>query len=553
MRRKLGRRMVSATLLIMLGWKANSKNCGRFRVKTSLHFEQMKLSHLDLLNEELEVLETKNLITNNTLSSLRLDLRLLSHGWCSLKGDDVPVKRSIGLFATILLVGQLILGPLFEAILNHPTATNDQSKWYEYLNRVGELGKKNNQFLKHVELRINNLEMRMQADQEITGILSLMVAENNLYRDIIANNERSSFIKRKFFSHALKEYARLNLTVEDDSDTFPLNEGVYSIKIRVKKSADFSCSKTHVIIIATSAIPSEDCLEIVEHSTEHALLRYDNSTCITTGPVSTKLNDNSTFFTSNALLGPCSKRGFDKVYKEGSLLLRPQRKGSGRVKCGNNKEHTYILYRDTAYGAPTSCQALFSERKIWRNDTDYSQFPEHIVDRLGHDLEPARELTGRDQTLLLRPFWAHGTPGQVSSSTTGYPDVAPTPKVRSLDAQLTRTSLALWAVCLVALLVLGILFVQRRLSKRSGGDDRMREEVSMEDTADHPSPMAVMEGRWSPLASLRRIRPLSMRSVGDLEDLYSTMSVAEEPDMAECTSDRTYSTATWTKLQSGLD
>ena len=309
-----------------------------------------------------------------------------------------------------------IIGPAVANVFN--LQKNDSSeKWHTYISRIGNITKKNTDLINDLEKRIQNIELKIREDEEVTAIIAASVLHNSLYRELIHKGSKFDVIMEKIFHHTIEHYKNLSLievkTKTDIEEDFPLPKKVFKLSIEVSKSQSGNCNETHIRIIGVAALPSKQCFSIIEHSTEYTKLAGPKGRCLWTSPLkeSCNLNDGSKFAMSNYIEGECDDTSFDWLFEETSMTLmaRPRRRGLMVVACGGNMtSKIHRLYRDQLYAAPASCSALISNTKI-PIKRNFIQSEAQYLSNNGERLFAGLANSNKDDTILWRPFLPYYT------------------------------------------------------------------------------------------------------------------------------------------------
>ena len=390
------------------------EECVRIREEIQIYKEDTSLGFLQTMRNEIAVLHSKNLINLETRGTIEAELEEMTHNWCR-----ISKKRSIagGIFTAIFTIGMYIIGPAVANVFN--LEKNDSSeKWQTYLSRIGNITKINTDLINDLEKRIQNIELKQRADEEVTAIISAAVLHNSLYRELIHKGSKFDVIMEKIFHHSIEHYKNLSLIEEqntsDIEEDFPLPEKAFKLSIEVRKSQSRNCNETHIRIVGVAALPSKQCYNIIEHSTEHTKLAGPTEgRCLWTSPLkyACDLNDGSKFAMANFVEGDCDDNSYDWLYEDTTMTLmaRPRRRGTMIVSCGSNKtSKIHRLYRDQLYAAPASCSALISNTKI-PTKQDFVQRESHYISNHGERLFAGSANTNKDDTIIWRPFLPYYT------------------------------------------------------------------------------------------------------------------------------------------------
>ena len=362
-------------------------SCKRVRRRVLLHHEITTLTYIKQMWKEIETQKNQRLIRNSTASMIFQSLERMSHGWCDprfkcLSKENKKERRSITtVLATIFALGSLIVGPAIAAVL---TEISRNTKW-----RIEELKKEMG--TTHL---LADLEKRLNANARVEEVIASIFLHESIMSDLIhADSRELNRTWKKILKYQIKEYEErgfIKNTVEEDlgsaHDSLP--KGTYKIKATVHKNKD--CDKTRITIKAVGLIPDKSCLQLhSDQEKEGDYIRLRTNTkdmCVFAGKDSTRLADNTTFITSNTIVGPCNNTdSFEFTTKENTLLVRPKSsRGYMATTCikGKTRKITRkLLYRDQFYGLPLHCSTWISNEKKRTIDpkTDYLQLEEIFI------------------------------------------------------------------------------------------------------------------------------------------------------------------------------
>ena len=169
------------------------EECVRIREEIQIYKEDTSLGFLQTMRNKIAVLHSKNLINLETRGTIEAELEEMTHNWCR-----ISKKRSIagGIFTAIFTIGMYIIGPAVANVFN--LEKNDSSeKWQTYLSRIGNITKINTDLINDLEKRIQNIELKQRADEEVTAIISAAVLHNSLYRELIHKGSKFDVIMEK--------------------------------------------------------------------------------------------------------------------------------------------------------------------------------------------------------------------------------------------------------------------------------------------------------------------------------------------------------------------
>ena len=388
--------------------------CVRIREEIQIYKEDTNLGFLQTMRNEIAVLHSKNLIKLKTRGAIEAELDEMTHNWCKLSKKRSTAR---GVFTAIFTIGMYIIGPAIANVFN--LKNNDSSdKWHSYISRIGNITKKNTALIDDLEKRIQNIELKIRADEEVTAIIAASVLHNSLYRELIHKGSTFDVIMEKIFHHTIEHYKNLGLIegknkteIEED---FPLPKKAFKLSIEVSKSQSGNCNETHIRIIGVAALPSKKCYSIIEHSTEYTkLVGPKEGRCLWTSPLKDvcNLKDGSKFAMSNNIEGDCDDNSFDWLFEDTSMTLmaRPRRRGTMTVSCrGIKSTQIHRLYRDQLYAAPASCSALISNTKL-PTKQNFVQREAHYLSNNGSRLFASSANAKKDDTILWRPFLPYYT------------------------------------------------------------------------------------------------------------------------------------------------
>ena len=378
--------------------------CYRIRRKVLLHQEMTTLTYINEMWTEIEQQQEQKLIRNSTADMIFQSLERMSHGWCdprikSPTKEDKKEKRSITtILATIFALGSLIIGPAIAAVL---TDIAHNTQW-----RITEL--KREMETTHL---LADLEKRINAHGRVEEVIASIFLHESIMRDLIHstdNNELNRTWKR-ILKHQILEYEKLGLiknTAEEvlGSSENSLPKGTYKIRAKVHKNKD--CGKTRITITAVGLIPDKSCLELhSDQDKDRGFTRLKTTTqdmCVFAGKDKALLADNTTFLTSNTVVGPCNNsESFEFRSKENTILVRPeQSRGFMTTLCKDKQTWTTkiltqttrkILYRDRLYALPLHCSSwIATEKKRTINPRkDYQQLEEIFISATnGQEITP---------------------------------------------------------------------------------------------------------------------------------------------------------------------
>ena len=312
----------------------------------------------------------------------------MSHGWCdpsfkSLKKENKKEKRSIStILATIFALGSLIIGPAIGSVL---LEISHNTKW-----RITELRRE----METAHLLID-LEKRITANAKVEEILASIFLHESIMSDLLQHSDNKELNRtwKRILKYQIKEYVAAGFTkntVEEvlGSAESLLPKGTYKIEATVHKNKD--CGETKITIKAVGLVPDKSCLRrYIDQGDEDDITRLQTNTpgiCIFAGKESTLLADNSTFITSNTIVGPCNNTAtFEFRIKENTILVRPKSsRGYMSTSCTKGRTRKFIkkiLYRDRLYVLPIHCNTWISnEKKRTINpQTDYLQSEEIFI------------------------------------------------------------------------------------------------------------------------------------------------------------------------------
>ena len=362
-------------------------SCQRIRRRVLLHHEITTLTYIKQMWKEIETQMDQRLIRNSTASMIFQSLERMSHGWCDprfkcLSKEDKKERRSITtVLATIFAFGSLIIGPAIAAVL---LEISRNTKW-----RIEELKKE----LGTTRL-LADLEKRLNANARVEEVIASIFLHESIMSDLIhADNRELNRTWKKILKYQIKEYEERGFTKNTVEEVLgsahdSLPKGTYKIEATVHKNKD--CDKTRITIKAVGLIPDKSCLQL--HSDQEKdgdyirLLTNIKDVCVFAGKESTLLADNTTFITSNTIVGPCNNTdSFEFTTKENTLLVRPKSsRGYMATTCikGRTRKITRkLLYRDQFYGLPLHCSTWISNEKKRTIDpkTDYLQSEEIFI------------------------------------------------------------------------------------------------------------------------------------------------------------------------------
>ena len=328
------------------------------------------------------------LIRNSTADMIFQTLERMSHGWCdpSVKSStkkDKKERRSItAVLATIFAFGSLIIGPAIASIL---IEISHNTKW-----RITQL--KREMETTHI---LAELEKRISANAKVEEILASIFLHESIMRDLIHSSDNTEINRtwKRILKHQILEYEKLGLIKKDDEEVLGSHENLlpkntYKITASVQKNKD--CGKTRITIKAVGLIPDAKCLELHENQNkggDYVKLKTSiRDICVFASKDKVMLADNTTFYTSNTVLGPCNNTdSFEFKSKENTILVRTTKdRGYMSSTCKNKqrwKRTKTILYRDRFYALPIHCTSWVSndKKRTWDPMTDYQQLEDTFL------------------------------------------------------------------------------------------------------------------------------------------------------------------------------
>ena len=385
----------------------------------------------------------------------------MSHGWCdpsfkSLKKENKKEKRSIStILATIFALGSLIIGPAIGSVL---LEISHNTKW-----RITELRRE----METAHLLID-LEKRITANAKVEEILASIFLHESIMSDLLQHSDNKELNRtwKRILKYQIKEYVAAGFTkntVEEvlGSAESLLPKGTYKIEATVHKNKD--CGETKITIKAVGLVPDKSCLRrYIDQGDEDDITRLQTNTpgiCIFAGKESTLLADNSTFITSNTIVGPCNNTAtFEFRIKENTILVRPKSsRGYMSTSCTKGRTRKFIkkiLYRDRLYVLPIHCNTWISnEKKRTINpQTDYLQSEEIFISAtdgkettagtthptmLFFAVEEVKDLGAKDKVFLRDKNYLNDFLDSIASRDPAHQEETDNIKIRTLVTVLT--------------------------------------------------------------------------------------------------------------------
>ena len=317
--------------------------------------------HIDHMARLVTKLREEEVITEMTYTIVMQRLTQSIHGNCELKTRLRKRKRQalIGgalLFAGGWFAGGAMTSPLLEEFL-HPSWATEKDLW-KVNSYLADLA----QHVEDLDQRLRFMERQSEILELLLGITTALEVEMEKFTELTTSVGFST-IQYKLLEPVRRIYERRKILNESRivdlaKDRIPHDTWRLSAKMVENKN----CTKANLQISVFAAVPSDDCLRIVETKTDYIVLKND-AKCLVLQPLPTLtlLPDNTYFAQSNYFISnDCNitRLNINFELRNGVFLAKPTKNSSAIGDCGQVLKASITNTQGVA--AKIDCSAFLS-------------------------------------------------------------------------------------------------------------------------------------------------------------------------------------------------